>query len=83
MPDEPYHPQDKFVTVFSSDHHDAESEAEMVHGVLESAGLSSTIVRENVTELPTGHVEVRVLASEAESARELIDEARKGGATSQ
>jgi len=83
MADDSYHPQDKFVTVFRSDYHNAESEAEMVHGVLESAGLESVIVRENVTELPTGHVEVRVLASEAESARELIDEARKGGATSQ
>lgn len=74
------HPSDAFVTVFESDHHDAESEAEMIHGLLASAELESVIVRDNVPELPTGRVEVRVFASNAASARQLIEEAQKGAA---
>jgi hypothetical protein len=73
------HPKGKFVTVFSSNAHDAESEADTIHSLLESAGLQSVIVRENVQELPTGGVEVRVLPQEAEEARELIEEALETG----
>ena len=73
------HPTGEFVTVFSSNAHDAESEADTIHSLLESAGLQSVIVRENVQELPTGGVEVRVLPDEAEEARELIEEALETG----
>jgi hypothetical protein len=73
------HPKGEFVTVFSSNAHDAESEADTIHSLLESAGLQSVIVRENVQELPTGGVEVRVLADEADEARELIEEALETG----
>lgn len=73
------HPKGKFVTVFSSNAHDAESEADTIHSLLESAGLQSVIVRENVQELPTGGVEVRVLPGEADEARELIEEALETG----
>ena len=73
------HPTGEFVTVFSSNAHDAESEADTIHSLLESAGLQSVIVRENVQELPTGGVEVRVLPDEAEEARELIEEALDTG----
>ena len=73
------HPKGKFVTVFSSNAHDAESEADTIHSLLESAGLQSVIVRENVQELPTGGVEVRVLPDEADEARELIEEALETG----
>lgn len=73
------HLKDEFVTVFSSNAHDAESEADTIHSLLESAGLQSVIVRENVQELPTGGVEVRVLADEADEARELIEEALETG----
>ena len=73
------HPTGEFVTVFSSSAHDAESEADTIHSLLESAGLQSVIVRENVHELPTGGVEVRVLPDEADEARELIEEALETG----
>jgi hypothetical protein len=73
------HPKGEFVTVFSSSAHDAESEADTIHSLLESAGLQSVIVRENVQELPTGGVEVRVLPEEADEARELIEEALETG----
>lgn len=73
------HPKGKFVTVFSSNAHDAESEADTIHSLLESAGLQSVIVRENVQELPTGGIEVRVLPDEADEARELIEEALETG----
>ena len=70
---------DRFVTVFSSRQHNAEVEAETVHGLLESADLKSLIVRENVPEIPVGKVSVRVLASDAEEAKELIRNALDAG----
>ncbi len=70
---------DRFVTVFSSRRHNAEVEAKTVHGLLESAGLRSLIARENVPELPVGKVSVRVLASDAEEAEELIRNALEAG----
>lgn len=68
---------DELVVVFRSRNHDAESEAEAIHGLLESAGMKSLIVRENVPELPTGPVEVRVLESDEKEARELIESAEQ------
>ena len=70
---------DRFVTVFSSRRHNAEVEAETVRGLLESAGLESLIARENVPALPVGKVWVRVLASDAEEAKELIRNALDAG----
>ena len=69
--------QDEFVTVFTSRKHDAEQEAESIRGLLESAGLESLIVRENVQELPVGRVSIKVLSSNADDAKNLIDEARR------
>ncbi len=69
---------DELVTVFRSRNHSAEVEAESIHGLLQSAELKSLIVRENVPELPTGWVEVRVLSSEADEARQLIADAQLG-----
>ena len=71
--------EDKFVTIFSSRQHSAEIEAETINGLLESAGMRSMIVRDNVRELPVGKVSVRVFASEEEEAREIIEEARAAG----
>jgi hypothetical protein len=68
---------DEFVTVFESNSHSAEVEAESIRGLLESAGIKSLIVRENVPELPTGWVELKVLASDAEEANELIESAQQ------
>ncbi len=77
--EEQEHPQDAFVTLFSSSNFDAESEADTIQSLLESSGIESVIVRENVPELPTGEVEVRVLERDAEEARNVIEAARKAG----
>ncbi len=71
------HQSDPFVAVFSSREVHAEIEAETIHGLLESAGLQSMIVRENVQELPIGKVSVRVMASDEQEARTLIAEAER------
>lgn len=73
---------DELVTVFRSNNHSAEMEAEAIHGLLQSASLKSLIVRENVTELPTGWVEIKVLASEEQEARQLIEAAQQQGSSS-
>lgn len=78
MPEE--YSQEEFVTVFTSRKHDAEQEAESIHGLLESAGLPSLIVRENVPELPVGKVSIKVLASNVDDAKGLIQEARQQAA---
>ena len=73
--------KDEFVTVFASRSHAAEVEAEAIHGLLESAGLQSLIVRENVPMVPVGRVSIKVLASDKEDAEKLIEEARGAGRT--
>jgi hypothetical protein len=70
--------QEEFVTIFTSRQHNAETEAESIRGLLESAGLESLIVRENVQELPVGKISVKVLASNVEDAKQLIREAQRG-----
>ncbi len=72
---------DKFVTIFSSRKHSAEIGAETSNGLLESAGVRSMIVRDNVRELPVGKVSVRVFASEEEEARQIIEQARAAGSS--
>ena len=73
--------EDEFVTIFSSRRHSAEIEAETINGLLESAGLRSMIVRDNVRELPVGKVSVRVFASEEEEARQIIEQAQAVGSS--
>jgi hypothetical protein len=72
---------DELVSVFRSNSNSAEMEADAIHGLLESASLKSLIVRENVPELPTGWVEVKVLASEEGEAKQLIEAAQQTGDT--
>lgn len=74
MPQE--HLDGPLVTVFSSRRHDAETEAEVIHGLLESAGIDAIIVRENVQELPTGKIWVKVVASAKDDADEVIRDAQ-------
>ena len=74
-----HYTQDEFVTVFSSRRHDAEIEAETIHGLLESAGVEALIVRENVPTVPVGKVSVKVLSSDQEDAETLIASARDTG----
>ena len=64
---------EEFVNVFASSNFDAESEADVIYGLLTSSGIDAVIVRQNVQEVPTGLVEVRVLESKAAEARMLID----------
>ena len=68
-----------FVTVFEGNGITAEMEAQSIHALLESSGVQSLLVRANVTELPIGTVEVRVVGSQADKAVEIIKAARKGG----
>jgi len=70
---------DEFVTVFTSRSHDAEIEAEAVHGLLESSGIESLIVRENVLEMPVGRVSVKVFSSYQGEAEGLIEAAQAPG----
>ena len=70
---------DEFVTVFASRSHDAEIEAEAVHGLLESSGVESLIVRENVLEMPVGRVSVKVFSSHKDEAERLIAAAQEPG----
>jgi hypothetical protein len=71
-------PDEELVNVFASSAYDAESEADIIYGLLTSSGIEAVIVRQNVTELPTGVVEVRVLESKAEEARLLIESSTAG-----
>ena len=79
MPDE--HLDGPLVTVFSSRRHDAETEASVIHGLLESAGIDAIIVRENVQELPAGKIWVKVVASAKEEAEQVIRDAQNIGDT--
>ena len=67
---------DELVTVFSSRSHSAEIEAEAIHGLLESSGIESLIVRENVLEMPVGRVSVKVFSSYKQETEQLIQAAR-------
>ena len=68
--------EDKLVTVFASRSVSAEVEAETIHGLLESSGIGSLIVRENVVQAPVGLVSIKVLDAEEQEARAIIDSAR-------
>jgi hypothetical protein len=61
-----------------------ESEAMIVHGLLTSAGIESVVTNLEAPQdvLPgVGGISVRVNAAQAESARQLIDDFRKNGAS--
>lgn len=73
------HAQDKLVTVFASRTVSAEIEAETIYGLLESSGIGSLIVRENVVQAPVGLVSIKVLDSEEKEARAIIDSAIEAG----
>lgn len=71
--------EEPLVTVFRGAGLSAESEAQSIHGLLESSGIESLLVRENVPELPVGLVEIKVIASVGERAREVIREGQLAG----
>lgn len=69
----------ELVNVFASSNFDAESEADVVLALLESAGITANIVRQNVQELPAGLVEVKVPAEQEAEARAVIEAAKREG----
>lgn len=71
--------EETLMNVFDAAGLSAEMEAQSIHALLEANGIDSLVVRENVPELPVGKVEVRVVASEAEHARQVIQEGRAAG----
>ena len=79
MKDERRPDEETLMNVFEAAGISAEMEALSIHALLESSGIESLVVRDNVPELPVGRVEVRVAASEAERAREVIREGQLAG----
>jgi DNA invertase Pin-like site-specific DNA recombinase len=71
--------EEPLVTVFEGTGLSAESEAQAIHALLESSGIESLVVRENVPEIPVGTVEIKVIASQAERAQEVIREGQMAG----
>ena len=65
------------VTVFSSMNHDAEMEANTIHGMLDASGLNSLVIGPAV--LPTLGFQVQVPRDQADEARRLIEESRQAG----
>lgn len=69
---------DRLVTVFSSRTHLANVEAEVIRSLLGSAGIGCWLARENVIQQPVGNVLVKVLETQAEEARALLEDAMAG-----
>lgn len=68
-------PNEKLVTVFETEQ---ESEAMVVRGLLESAGIDAELGEsENADVLPVGAVGVLVREEDAEQARQVIEEYRR------
>ena len=70
-----YHNDEGLVTIFSSRSHLANVEAEVIHSLLASAGIDCWLARENVLQQPVGNVLVKVLESQADEARSLLQDA--------
>ncbi|HLK69901.1 MAG TPA: DUF2007 domain-containing protein [Bryobacteraceae bacterium] len=64
-------------TLYSSQGVDAEMEADVIHGILESNGIPSFVVR--ATGVPVLGFEVQVPRARFEEAEQLIAEARAAG----
>ena len=64
---------DELVTVFASRSHLATVEAQVIYSLLESAGVPSWLVRENVVQQPVGRVSIKVTSDCAADALQLIE----------
>ena len=69
--------QDDMVTLFSSSTHDAEMEANNVHGVLQANGIPSVVVGASV--IPSLEFQVQVPRESLEDARRIVEEAQSAG----
>jgi hypothetical protein len=65
------------VVLFRSSNHDAEMEALTINGMLDAAGIPSTIVGPST--IPSLEFQVQVPRARLEEARRLLDEARAAG----
>jgi len=65
------------VTVFSSMNHDAEMEANAIHGVLEASGIPSIVV--GTPQIPAFEFQVQVPKSRLEEAERVLAEAQEAG----
>ncbi|HLN01793.1 MAG TPA: hypothetical protein VK335_21065 [Bryobacteraceae bacterium] len=65
------------VTLFSSQNHDAEMEANAIHGVLEANGVPSMVV--GTPQIPSFEFQVQVPKARLEEAERVLAEAREAG----
>ena len=75
---DPSHALD-LVTLFSSSNHDAEMEANAIHGVLEANGIPSLVV--GTPQIPSLEFQVQVPMAHIEEAGRVLSEAREAGPT--
>lgn len=73
---DPSHALD-LVTLFSSVNHDAEMEANAIHGVLEANGVPSLVV--GTPQIPSLEFQVQVPRAHLEEAERVLAEAREAG----
>jgi hypothetical protein len=66
------------VTLFSSQNHDAEMEANAIHGVLEANGVPSMVV--GTPQIPSFEFQVQVPKARLQEAERVLAEAREAGA---
>jgi len=65
------------VTLFSSQNHDAEMEANAIHGVLEANGVPSIVV--GTPQIPAFEFQVQVPKVHLEQAERVLADAREAG----
>jgi len=73
---DPSHDLD-MVTLFSSLNHDAEMEANAIHGLLEANGIPSIVV--GTPQIPAFEFQVQVPKSRLEEAERVLAEAQEAG----
>jgi hypothetical protein len=71
---------EKLRTVFQSSNHDAEYEAQMIHGLLQSAGIESIIVGDAVLRL---EFQIRVPDHQVEISQSIMRSAQTPGEPSE
>jgi hypothetical protein len=65
------------VALFASANHDAEMEANAIHGVMEASGIPSIVV--GTAQIPVFEFQVQVPRSRLEEAERVLAEARAAG----
>jgi hypothetical protein len=73
---DPSHDLD-LVPLFASSNHDAETEANAIHGVMEASGIPSFVV--GASQIPSLEFQVQVPRARLEEAERVLAEARAAG----